>query len=38
MGNDIVVGNMGTDHDGFPPKSIIAASRSVKFGSSVNVD
>ncbi|MDE1336199.1 type VI secretion system PAAR protein [Vibrio aestuarianus] len=31
MGNGIVVGNIGTEHDGFPPTPITAGSCTVKF-------
>lgn len=30
MGNGIVVGDQGTDHEGFPPTPVIAGSGSVK--------
>lgn len=31
MGNGIVVGNMGSDHDGFPPTPITSGSSTVTF-------
>lgn len=30
MGNGIIVGHMGTDHEGFPPTPVTAGSGSVK--------
>lgn len=31
MGNGIVVGDIGTEHDGFPPTPVTAGSGTVKF-------
>ncbi|ASA57987.1 MULTISPECIES: type VI secretion system PAAR protein [Vibrio] len=31
MGNGIVVGNTGSDHDGFPPTPVTAGSGTVKY-------
>lgn len=31
MGNGIVVGHLGTDHDGFPPTPVTAGSATVRY-------
>lgn len=31
MGNGIVVGHLGTDHDGFPPTPVTAGSSTVRY-------